>query len=109
MLNRPSATWAVPEADRSRDWDPDRAPGLRLSLMWLGMLIPLVAVVVVLVDPDVPVEVVVVPVVDVEPRLPPVDDPVVPEEEPAGISSTMNVSIRVAHPKDVSAPNAPSQ
>jgi penicillin-binding protein 2 len=46
MLNRPSATWSVPEADRSRDWDPDRAPGVRLSLMWLGMLIPLVAVVV---------------------------------------------------------------
>jgi penicillin-binding protein 2 len=46
MLNRPSATWSVPEADRSRDWDPDRAPGLRLSLMWLCMLIPLVAVVV---------------------------------------------------------------
>eukprot|EP00456_Euglypha_rotunda_P011988 TRINITY_DN1329_c0_g1_i7.p1 TRINITY_DN1329_c0_g1~~TRINITY_DN1329_c0_g1_i7.p1 ORF type:complete len:748 (-),score=191.73 TRINITY_DN1329_c0_g1_i7:2326-4569(-) len=46
MLNRPSATWSVPEADRSRDWDPDRAPGLRLVLMWIGVLLPLVAVVV---------------------------------------------------------------
>ena len=35
--------------------------------------------------------------------------PGVPEDESAGDSSTMNVSIRVAHPKDVSAPNDPSQ
>ena len=34
---------------------------------------------------------------------------VVLDEEFEGNSSTMNVSIRVAHPKDVSAPNAPSQ
>src|SRR4051812_48687291 len=46
MLNRPSASWSEPEAPRSRDWDPDRAPGVRLSLMWLGMLLPLLAVVV---------------------------------------------------------------
>ncbi len=44
MLNRPAASWLTEDADQSRHWDPDRAPGLRLAMMWLAVLLPLVAV-----------------------------------------------------------------
>ena len=58
----------------------------------------------------VPLVPVVVPEVDVELRLLPVDAAaLVTAEGFAGNSSTMKVSIRVEHPKDVSAPNPPSQ
>lgn len=46
MLNRPSATWTEQDADRSHDWDPDRAPSVRLALMWVGALLLVLAVVV---------------------------------------------------------------
>lgn len=45
MHNRPSPSWLTDETATSHCWDPDRAPGLRLTLLWLGMLIPLVAIV----------------------------------------------------------------
>lgn len=46
MLNQPATTWMSDDAGRSPQWDPDRAPGVRLVIMWIGMLLPLVAVVV---------------------------------------------------------------
>jgi len=45
MQNRPATTWSSDDADRSRNWDSDRAPRLRLAMMWLGALLPLLAVI----------------------------------------------------------------
>lgn len=44
MLNRPAVPWLENDAEDSRSWDPDRTPALRLVLMWMGALLPLVAV-----------------------------------------------------------------
>ncbi|MBS0207267.1 MAG: hypothetical protein JSS49_30690 [Planctomycetes bacterium] len=44
MLNRPTATWLTDDADHSRNWDPDRVPAVRLAILWVGMLLPLLAV-----------------------------------------------------------------
>ncbi len=46
MHNRPATSWLADETVATSNWDPDRAPGLRLTLLWLAMLIPLVAVVI---------------------------------------------------------------
>lgn len=46
MLNRPTATWLTDDAEHSRNWDPERAPALRLAIMWVGVLLPLLAVVI---------------------------------------------------------------
>ena len=46
MHNRPATSWLADETVAASNWDPDRAPGLRLTLLWLAMLIPLVAVVI---------------------------------------------------------------
>lgn len=44
MLNRLSNLW-TDDADQSRPWDPDRTPTLRLAMMWVGILLPMAAVV----------------------------------------------------------------
>lgn len=44
MQNRPASTWQTTDATPTRGWDADRAPGLRLVVLWLGMIVPLLVV-----------------------------------------------------------------
>jgi penicillin-binding protein 2 len=44
MWNRLTSAWLTEDANPSRGWDPDHAPRLRLSMLWVSMLLPLLAV-----------------------------------------------------------------
>lgn len=44
MFNRPTVPWLNDDANQTRLWDSDRAPGLRLIVMWLGAALALLAV-----------------------------------------------------------------
>ena len=44
MLNRLSNLW-TDDADQSHSWDPDRTPTLRLAMMWVGIVLPMLAIV----------------------------------------------------------------
>lgn len=44
MLNRLSNLW-TDDADHSHPWNPDRTPTLRLAMMWIGILLPMVAII----------------------------------------------------------------
>ncbi len=44
MWNRLATAWQRDDLRQASAWDADRAPGLRLMLLWLGMIAPLIAV-----------------------------------------------------------------
>jgi len=44
MWNRLATAWKRDDSRQASAWDADRAPGLRLALLWLGMIAPLCAV-----------------------------------------------------------------
>ena len=44
MWNRLATVWQHDDSQQASRWDADRAPGLRLVLLWLGMIVPLVVV-----------------------------------------------------------------
>ena len=44
MWNRLATAWQKEDSRQASGWDADRAPGLRLALLWLGMIAPLFVV-----------------------------------------------------------------
>ena len=44
MWNRLATAWLRDDSRQASGWDADRAPGLRLALLWLGMIVPLFVV-----------------------------------------------------------------
>ena len=44
MWNRLTTAWQQDDSRQSSGWDADRAPGLRLVWLWLGMIVPLFVV-----------------------------------------------------------------
>ena len=44
MWNRLATAWQKDGSRQASGWDADRTPGLRLVLLWLGMIVPLFAV-----------------------------------------------------------------
>ncbi len=44
MWNRLATAWQSDDSRQASGWDADRAPGLRLVMLWLGMIVPLFVV-----------------------------------------------------------------
>ena len=44
MWNRLATAWLKDDSRQTSTWDADRAPGMRLAMLWMGMIVPLFVV-----------------------------------------------------------------